>query len=206
MTSSPADSLAREILEVVLRDQPLPIAHHSIRTFHFAELIAHDTVQVDDPEYDRGLLFAATMLHDAGLGSNAPRAQRFELEGADLAVRVLTQHGVGDVAAARVWDAIALHTSPGIAERRGPIARLTRLGVLADLGRYPDISEERAAAIHADYPRMGAVAAIVDAVVKARDSGVAVAPYTLQGELCRERDESGTTRLESSIPAGIWRE
>jgi hypothetical protein len=34
-----------------------------------------------------------------------------------------------------VWETIALHTSPGIAERFGPLAHLVRAAVIVDLGR-----------------------------------------------------------------------
>jgi hypothetical protein len=47
----------------------------------------------------------------------------------------------------QVWEAIALHTSAQIAERRGPITLLTRLGVLADFGAGSAAFEER-------YPRL----------------------------------------------------
>jgi len=59
------------------------------------------------------------------------------VEGADLAGSRLIAHGFDEQQADEVWEAIALHTSGGIAERRGPLARLTRAGVLADLGPTP---------------------------------------------------------------------
>ena len=104
-----------------------------------------------------------------------------------------------------VWEAIALHTSGGIAERRGPIARLTRAGVLADLGRHPLISADRAAAVHDQFPRLDAVRSIVDAAVAhAERSPSAGAPYSLAGELARERLESGLTRIEAGSAHAPW--
>jgi hypothetical protein len=165
-------------------------------------LIAQDA---EPAGYDRQLLFAATAMHDLGLGPDAEGQQRFEVEGADLAVSRLIAHGLGEQYADEVWEAIALHTSGGIAERRGPLARLTRAGVLADLGRHPMISVERAAAVHEQFPRLNAVRSIVDAAVThAERSPSAGAPYTLAGELARERRAGGNTRLEAGAIDVPW--
>ena len=78
-------------------------------------------------------------MHDLGTGDLAKGEARFEVEGADLAAAVLREHGVAEPDVDRVWEAIALHTSPGIAERRGLLAYLTREGVGIDFGRRPEI-------------------------------------------------------------------
>lgn len=192
----PTGPLADVVLSAV---DPLPEAlrNHSLRTFLFAELIAEDPGEAESAGYDRQLLFAATVMHDLGLGPEAEGRQRFEVEGADLAASRLIAHGFDARHVDEVWEAIALHTSGGIAERRGPIARLTRAGVLADLGRHPLISAERADAVHEQFPRLNAVRSIVDAAVAhAERSPSAGAPYTLAGELARERRAGGPTRLE----------
>ena len=44
--------------------------------------------------------------------------QRFEVDGADMAAKFLTDNGVAARGVDLVWEAIALHSSPGIAERR----------------------------------------------------------------------------------------
>jgi len=200
----PVGTLAEAIVEFVHTTEPAPIAHHSLRTFLFAELIAQATGLDQDPEYDRDVLFAATAMHDLGLGEGVPGRERFEVEGADRAAELLRAHGVAEPTVDRVWEAIALHSSAGIAERRGVIASLTRAGVAADLGRHPDIVGDHEAAIHAALPRGGAVTAIVDAVVAhAARSAAAGAPYTLAGELTRERTQ-GLTRLELSTVGVPW--
>jgi hypothetical protein len=43
--------------------------------------------------------------------------ERFEVDGANAARRFLQQHGVPEAAIDIVWDAIALHTTPGITAR-----------------------------------------------------------------------------------------
>ena len=67
----------------------------------------------------RGLLFAACILHDLGVSSVAPGKARFEVEGADLAAALVSEYGVAAPDIDRVWEAIAPHSSLGIAEHRG---------------------------------------------------------------------------------------
>ena len=57
------------------------------------------------------------VLHDVGLTSQADRGRRFEVDGAEAAVDLLRANGLEAARAEIVWNAIALHTSPGIAER-----------------------------------------------------------------------------------------
>jgi len=191
-----------DVVFSALEPLPEPLRNHSLRTFVFAELIADET---EPGGYERQLLFAATAMHDLGLGPDAEGRQRFEVEGADLAGSRLAAHGFDARQIDEVWEAIALHTSGGIAERRGPIARLTRAGVLADLGRHPLISADRAAAVHDQFPRLDAVRSIVDAAVAhAERSPSAGAPYSLAGELARERLESGLTRIEAGSAHAPW--
>lgn len=59
--------------------------------------------------------------------------ERFEVCGADACAAHLCTHGVTDETDVHeAWAAIALHTSPGIAERISPLARWVRLAALAD--------------------------------------------------------------------------
>jgi hypothetical protein len=151
----PGSGLARSLTSTVLATELPAIANHSIRTFLFARLLGEHLDAAPGRDYDEQLLFAACLLHDIGLTSAADGRQRFEVDGADHAAQILRGHGmpVPDVDA--VWDAIALHTSGGIAERRSLLCRLTRGGVGLDLGLGAEfVVAEQAAAIHAAYPRL----------------------------------------------------
>src|ERR1700757_5496326 len=92
------------------------VFNHSVRSFLFGELLAAREGMRADAEYDREALFLGCILHDLGLGTAAPGKQRFEVEGADLAAALLTDHGCRRAVVDAVWEAIALHGSPGIAE------------------------------------------------------------------------------------------
>ena len=116
---------------VVARDGEHPsLFNHSVRSYWHARSMAEKEGVLGQLSED--LVFAATMLHDIGAGSKAPGRERFEIEGADIAAGTLLGIGVCDSDVQQVWDAIALHTSAGLAERRGVLPRIVRAGVLAD--------------------------------------------------------------------------
>jgi hypothetical protein len=114
---------------------PQAIFNHSFRVFLFAKWLA----EKESSEYAAGseslaLLFVACICHDIGASvTYSGGGHRFEIEGADAASNHLLSNGVSKVDAHRVWTAIALHTSPGIAERIDPFTRLVRLAVGMDL-------------------------------------------------------------------------
>jgi hypothetical protein len=147
MTSSP---LAVAALELAAAHEIPSVLNHSIRTHGYALLHA-EKLGLD---YDADLLFVACVLHDLGSADAYDGPQRFEIEGADAAASLLEGHGrtPGDVD--QVWQAIALHTSPGIVERRGPVPMLTRLGVRTDFFGVA-IPDELRTAAEREYPRLG---------------------------------------------------
>jgi len=171
-----------------------PIFDHSIRTFLFARLLAHHEGSMKDAEYDEDLLFAATVMHDLGLGERATGEARFEVEGADLAAAVLRTHGVAERDVDRVWEAIALHGCVGIAHRRGVITSLTHRGVFIDAGRIRDAFADRLRQeVLTAYPRPAGDRSIVDAIVAhATRSEAAAPPGSLAFELLRQQREAET--------------
>ena len=135
--------LADASLAIARASESQAILDHSIRSFLFARLLAAEEGCLNDAGYDEDLLFAATVMHDLGLGEHASGEARFEVEGADLAAAVLRQHGVAEPDIDRVWEAIALHSSVGIADRRGLLTSLTHKGVFIDAGRITDAVADR---------------------------------------------------------------
>ncbi len=210
MTSSfdlPAGPVAEAALAVVRTSESPAIANHSVRSFLFAQLLAAHEGCLDDAAYDRALLFAATVMHDLGVGNLAPGAARFEVEGADLAAAVLREHGMPDRDVDQVWEAIALHTSAGIAERRGLLVYLTRRGVGIDFGQDTEIVSEWEKEIHAAYPRLAMARSLADEIVRrATGSPAAAPPYSLGAGLLRERQSHGITSIERAAASSPWGE
>jgi hypothetical protein len=203
----PQTALARETLTLVSSAETASIANHSVRSFLFARLLAAHRGAEPDRDYDSTLLFLACVLHDIGLSDEANRHQRFEVDGADRAAEFLTAQGLPSADIETVWEAIALHTSGGIAERRGPICELTRSGIGLDFGRGAEIvAQDQADAIHGAYPRLALARSLVDAIVdQARARPQKAPPYTFAGELVRERSgQPPVTALEQAAAAGRW--
>lgn len=183
----PAGPLADASLAIVRESESTPIADHSIRSFLFARLLAEQEGSVHDAAYDEDLLLAACVLHDLGLGTLAAGKARFEVEGADLAASLLAEHDVSAEDIDRVWEAIALHSSLGLADRRGLLTYLTHKGVFIDAGHFTDIDATKLKPIFAAHPRP-AGPFIQDAIVAhATRSEAAAPPFSIAAELLRQR-------------------
>jgi hypothetical protein len=173
----PTGPLVDASLELVRSTESQPIAEHSIRTFLFARLLAEHEGCLNDAAYDEDLLFAATVMHDLGLGEHAQGQARFEVEGADLAAEVLRQHGVAGPDIDRVWEAIALHSCHGLAERRGLLTYLTYKGIFIDAGQLADALSDRVQELVFNaYPRPSTPAYLRDAILKHGNRSAAASP------------------------------
>jgi hypothetical protein len=106
------------------------IFNHTMRVLHLARHLPSP-----EPAPEPEALAVAVLFHDSGTIEENNGEQRFEVEGADAAARFLEHWGWASGRIRPVWEAIALHTSPGIAERFGPLARQVRTAVLVDLRR-----------------------------------------------------------------------
>jgi hypothetical protein len=173
----PTGPKAAASLALARSTESRPILDHSIRTFLFARLLADHEGCLNDAAYDEQLLFAATVMHDLGLGERAQGHARFEVEGADQAAEVLREQGVPEPDVDRVWEAIALHSCHGIAERRGLLTYLTYRGVVVDAGHLADAVAEglRKEVLHA-YPRPTEGRYLADAIVEHANMSPAAAP------------------------------
>src|SRR4051812_3705416 len=200
----PDSVLGQATLRLVRTNESPATANHSIRSYLFAAMMAgHRGLE---REVDLDLLFLSCVLHDIGLSDKGNGKQRFEVDGADAAAEFLAGQGLPGAKVDLVWEAIALHTSPGIAERRGVLAHLTRAGVGADFGRDVDfISDAQAQELHRTYPRLSMEIALVGEIVAQAQLRPEKAPrYSIAGELVRERTERGTTALEEGAALSRW--
>jgi hypothetical protein len=115
---------------------------------------------------------------------------------ADTAAAFLRERGVGERRIAIVWDAIALHTSDGIAGRKGTEVALAQAGIGTDIlgiGRE-DLPPGLADEVHALLPRMDLAYALSDAIVaQAEAKPHKASPLTFPGALLRHH-----------LPHGMW--
>ena len=129
----PSTPLSQQAFALAQATLSPPLLNHSLRVFIFARWLGEQessTLVADAPQLD--LLFVACICHDFGAADQHDGLERFEVCGADAAVRFLRSEKVDELDSHRIWLAIALHTSPGIAERADEFTRLVRLGVLLD--------------------------------------------------------------------------
>ncbi|ANE03222.1 HD domain-containing protein [Corynebacterium crudilactis] len=148
----PDSTLAREATELVREFASPLIYNHSRRVFIFGALRGTQ----DQISFDPELLYVGAMFHDLGLTEKFRREdQRFEIDGADEARRFLFSHGIADAEATKVWNAIALHTTPEIPLHMDAEVALVTRGVEHDvLGiGYDTITEEQRAEITQLHPR-----------------------------------------------------
>ncbi len=123
-----------------------------------------------------------------GRGEEGNGDQRFEVDGADIAAAFLRERGVEERRIAIAWDTIALHTSEGIAGRKGTEVALAQAGIGTDiLGiRREDLPPGLADEVHALLPRMDLGYALSDAIVaQAKAKPHKASPMTFPGALLR---------------------
>lgn len=150
--SIPDSSLAREVTQLIRDTESELLFAHSTRVYFWAALIGKRKELIVDPE----LLYAASMFHDIGLTCAYHNSQlRFEVDGANAARDFLRARGIGEGDLERVWNAIALHTTPGIPEHMHPEIALLQAGAGMDVaGRgFEQFADEQREAVIAEYPR-----------------------------------------------------
>ena len=148
----PDSKLARDATDFTRGLSAPVVFNHVLRTYLFEELLG----RVKGLKFDSELFYLGAVLHDLGQTERFMGQQRFEVDGADAAAEFLKDKGVPKESVEVVWDAVALHTSRGIAERKRPEIALVSAGAGADvLGFGVDqLPREAVAQVIAAFPRM----------------------------------------------------
>jgi hypothetical protein len=148
----PDSKMARDLTQLIRDTESDLLFHHSTRVYLFGAL----TGQRKGLSYDPELLYVGAMFHDIGLTGAYRNSQlRFEVDGANAAGDFLRSYGIPEASVEIVWDAIALHTTPGIPEHKKPVVSLVTSGVEMDvLGiAYEQFTQEQREAVVAAHPR-----------------------------------------------------
>src|SRR6202795_1113608 len=150
----PDSKMARDLMQLIRDTESDLLFHHSTRVYLFGALTGERKGLKFDPE----LLYVGAMFHDIGLTDRYRQSQlRFEVDGANAARDFLRGYGIAQTDIETVWDAIALHTTPGVPEHKKPEVALVTSGVEMDvLGiAYDQFTDEQREAVVAAYPRGG---------------------------------------------------
>lgn len=115
----PQNEVCQEAFELARSVLPPAILNHSLRVWRYAKWLAewlqknNKELSIDQSLYNP--LFVACIHHDLGCTDRYNGNERFEIEGADASVDFLKQFDFHEGEIQLVWQAIALHTTPGIA-------------------------------------------------------------------------------------------
>ena len=174
----PDTRMAREATELIRDVESDLLFNHSLRVYAFGALQGARQGLRFDPE----LLYVGAMFHDIGLvEGHRSDHDRFEVDGANAARAFLIEHGVDGEAVRIVWDAIALHTTPGIPQHKEPEVALVTAGVELDvlgLG-FDDIPADDREAVLVAYPRVD----FKESIIQAFADGIMHKPETAFGNV-----------------------
>jgi hypothetical protein len=148
----PDSKLARAAAELVRSYETEMLFNHSVRVYAFGAIRGIR----QQLKFDSELLYIAALFHDLGLVDRYhTETRRFEVDGADAAREFLRGHGIDEAKADLVWQAIALHTTPGIPQYMRPEIALTNAGVLVDVVGigYDEYTPEQRDQVITAFPR-----------------------------------------------------
>jgi hypothetical protein len=148
----PDSQLVREVTQLIRDTESELLFNHSTRVYLWGALLGKRKRVTFDPE----LLYVAAMFHDIGLTPAYRQSElRFEVDGANAARDFLRSHHVDEAEVAKVWAAVALHTTPGIPEHMHGEIALVQAGAGMDVtGRgFDDFTEKERVAVVAGFPR-----------------------------------------------------
>jgi hypothetical protein len=149
----PDTALCNAAVDLLEASSPEFLCTHCLRTYIFGSLAVRD---LGRSVIDEEAAFCAAALHDLGLVPAYQRDNRFEVDGADAARQFCSKHQVPPERADLVWEAIALHTSPGIATRLADEIAVVHLGAgleLFGLG-LDQVPQQIVEEVLDRYPRM----------------------------------------------------
>ena len=173
----PRTPMAIEAAEAACASLPRVITDHARRVFVLASLAARRASETCDAD----TLYVAAMYANMGLSTAYCRStERYEIDSADAAQAFLLRHRMPQRMRDDVWHAIALHTTPGVAARVSPLARVLASAISTDLMAtgVDAYSVDARRALLAAYPRGdGFGDAFLDAIAR----GVAHRPASTFG-------------------------
>ena len=171
------DSLLAKEATGILREYSTDLLfNHSMRVYLFAVEQGRQQKLRFDPE----LLYVAAAFHDLGLTKKfSSQNERFEVDSANAARQFLTAHKVPEEQVQTGWEAIALHTTPGVTQYMRPEVALLYSGINLNMikKKFNQFPTKLRDEIVAKYPRKN----FKEDFVKAYFAGFAHKPGTTYG-------------------------
>lgn len=186
MMNYPDTQVCLAAMELAREHSPPFLFNHVMRTFAFG----HAAGALQGAPFDPEMLFLGSVLHDLGLIDRFVGQERFEIDSADAAADFLSKQGYSDKKIAVIWDAIALHSTPGVPQRKQPEIALVQLGAGIDIGAIPRslVTPESMEIILSEYPRLGFKKAMLEAMGAVIRRKPMTGAINLMGEIGRERE------------------
>jgi HD superfamily phosphodiesterase len=146
----PQDEVSAAAWAWVHRSLPKYLLAHSIRVYCWGAAIG----AAEGLRFDRRIVWTSSLLHDNGLRRLGRNTMCFEVEGAELARRLLERMGMPADEAERVAIAIILHMQPGVTLDDGVEALLLDRATGLDVRgtEFELVDDVRDAVVRA-YPR-----------------------------------------------------
>jgi len=179
----PDTQLTREATGLLHEFSTPLLFNHSHRVFFWANEMGRQTGE----KFDAELLFVCAAFHDLGLLQKfSSAADRFEVDSANAIRQFLDHHGVPAGRIQIAWDAISLHTTPGIAAYKPIEVELLFNGVGLDvLGiGYETFPEDLRKKVVAEYPRVDFKQSIAKAFLGGFELKTLTAEGTCNEDIC----------------------
>ncbi len=179
----PDTQLTREATGLLREFSTSLLFNHSHRVFFWAE----EQGKLAGQRFDVELLFVSAAFHDLGLLKEFSSEQdRFEVDSANAVRQFLEHHQIEDLRIQTAWDAIALHTTPGIAAYKPIEVELLYNGIGLDvLGigyeSFPADVRERVIAL---YPRVAFKQGISNAFFAGFENKAMTTEGTCNEDIC----------------------
>ena len=181
--SFPDSPLISDVLEYAQRVYEPYLFNHAMRSWLFAAKIGQSKAMDCDLE----VVAVGTILHDIGLSTAVPGANRFEVNGAAAAVSFVKERGISGRRAQLIWDLVALNSTPSIALHKETEVALGTMGIGLDYGGFFHelVPSADIAAILGAFPRLEMKAKFTEACCRL----VAAKPETTSDNFLRDFGE-----------------
>lgn len=182
----PDTEICTAAMELARDHSPAFLFNHSMRTFAFGR----DAGGLQGAQFDEEMLFLGSVLHDLGLVEEFYGDSRFEIDGADAAADFLSKRGYPERKIAVIWDAIAMHSTLELPQRKQPEIALVQLGAGVDVGAIPRsmVTPETIEIVLSEFPRLGFKEAFLAAMGQVARRKPMSGVINLMGDVGRERE------------------